>query len=125
MLRALLLLPFLIVLVAFALSNPQPVQLALWPTDLSVEAPLSIAILVSSGIFFFLGALLVWWGSVAARARARRAERRIQSLEAELKARDVPPVRTSTGIVQPPPALNTPLLSASSPAGSRVLAAPR
>ena len=55
MLRALLLIPFLIVLVAFALSNPQHVQLALWPTDLSLEAPLSIAILAASGSFFFLG----------------------------------------------------------------------
>jgi len=90
MLRALLLIPFLIVLVAFALSNPQHVQLALWPTDLSLEAPLSIAILAASGSFFFLGALFVWFGTIAARGRARRAERRAASLEAELRAHHAP-----------------------------------
>jgi len=95
MLRALLLVPFLIVLVAFALSNPQHVQLALWPTDLSLEAPLSIAILVAAGIFFFLGALFVWFGTLAARGRARRAERRAAVLEAELRAHHAPPPRTA------------------------------
>ncbi len=88
MLRILFLLPFLIVLVAFALSNPQPVPLGLWPTDFSVELPVSIAVLVASGVFFFLGALFIWFGAQGARARSKRAERRIASLEAELKARD-------------------------------------
>jgi len=93
MLRTLLLLPFLVVLVAFALSNSQPVQLKIWPLDFySLEAPLSIAILVAGGLFFFLGALFVWFGSVAARGRAGRAERRAAALEAELKARSATPV---------------------------------
>jgi uncharacterized integral membrane protein len=87
MLRFLFLLPFLVLLVAFALSNPQPVPLGLWPTDYSVEAPVSIAILIASGIFFFLGALFTWFGTLAARGRHRRAERRAAALEAELKAR--------------------------------------
>jgi uncharacterized integral membrane protein len=95
MLRTLLFLPFLIVLVAFALSNPQPVQLKIWPFDFyTLEAPLSIAILASAGVFFFLGALFVWFGSVAARGRAGRAERRAAALEAELKARTAPPPMT-------------------------------
>ncbi len=91
MLRFLILLPFLIVLVAFALSNPQPVPLGLWPTDFSVEVPVSLAILASSGLFFFLGALFVWFGSVAARTRHRRSERRARALEAELKSHTTPP----------------------------------
>ena len=94
MLRVILLLPFLILLVAFALSNQQPVQLGLWPTDLSIEAPLSISVLIAAALFFFLGALFVWFGSVAARGRAARAERRAAALEAELKARPVPSVIT-------------------------------
>jgi uncharacterized integral membrane protein len=93
MLRTLFLLPFLVVLVAFALSNPQPVQLTIWPLDFwSIEAPLSIAILVAAGLFFFLGALFVWFGSVAARSKAAKAHRRASALEAELKARTAPPV---------------------------------
>ena len=57
-LRALIALPFLAVLVLFALSNQQPVQIVLWPTDISLELPLSIAVLAISAVFFLAGALL-------------------------------------------------------------------
>jgi uncharacterized integral membrane protein len=89
MLRVLFLLPFLVVLIAFALSNTQPVPLGLWPFDVTVEAPLSIAVLVIAGVFFFLGALIVWFGALAARSRLRAAQRQIAWLEAELKQRPV------------------------------------
>ncbi len=105
MLRFLILLPFLVLLIAFALSNPQPVPLGLWPTDFTVEVPVSLAILAASGLFFFLGALFVWFGAVAARSRHRRAERRAASLAAELKARMPPPARRGT---PPAPALAAP-----------------
>jgi uncharacterized integral membrane protein len=109
MVRTLLLMPFLIVLVAFALSNPQPVQLKIWPLDFyTIEAPLSIAILLAGGVFFFLGALFVWFGSVAARGRAGRAERRAAALEAELKAHLSPPPITARGPRQSVPALAAP-----------------
>jgi uncharacterized integral membrane protein len=97
MLRFVLLLPFLIVLVAFALSNQQTVTLGIWPTDVTIDVPLSISVLVAAGVFFFLGALFVWFGSVAARSRAARAERRAASLEAELKARNAAPPPANTG----------------------------
>ncbi len=87
MIRTLLVLPFLVVLIAFALSNQQPVQLGLWPFDLSLEIQLSIAVLALGGVFFFLGALIVWLGDLPVRARLRRAERRIAVLEAELRDR--------------------------------------
>src|SRR5271165_4810510 len=92
MLRALLLAPFLLVLIAFALSNPQPVSLSLWPTDVTLEAPLSIATLVIAGVFFLLGALIVWIPGLATRRRARLAERRAAALEAELAARNKVPL---------------------------------
>ncbi len=87
MLRFILLLPFLVLLIAFALSNPQPVPLGLWPTDFTVVVPVSIAILSASGVFFFLGALFVWFGTLAARSRHKRAERRAATLEAALMAK--------------------------------------
>ncbi len=90
MFRFILLLPFLILLIVFALSNPQDTPLGLWPTDFTVEVPVSIAILVASGLFFFLGALFVWFGTVAARRRHRQAERRARALEAELKTHTAP-----------------------------------
>jgi uncharacterized integral membrane protein len=90
MIRVLLLLPFLLLLVAFAISNPQPVTLAMWPTDVTLDAPLSIAVLVVAGAFFLLGALVVWLPGLATRARARNAERRVTKLEAELAQRTNP-----------------------------------
>jgi uncharacterized integral membrane protein len=91
MLRALILTPFLLVLVAFAISNPQPVSLALWPTDVTLEAPLSIAVLVIAGVFFWLGALIVWFPALGHRRRARVAERRAELLSAQLTERDKVP----------------------------------
>lgn len=88
MLRALILTPFLLVLVAFAISNPQTVSLALWPTDVTVEAPLSIATLVIAGVFFWLGALIVWFPALGHRRRARVAEKRAALLSAQLAERD-------------------------------------
>jgi uncharacterized integral membrane protein len=85
MLRALFYLPVAFVLVLFALSNPQPVQLGIWPTDFSRELPLSVALLLASGVAFLLGALLLWFSVLAARLRARRAEHAIKLLESQVK----------------------------------------
>ncbi len=87
--RLLFAVPVLLLLVLFALTNTQPAQLGLWPTDLSITVPLSFAVLGAMAITFFLGALVIWPRSLAARSRARRAERARQVLEAqvaELKA---------------------------------------
>jgi uncharacterized integral membrane protein len=116
MLRFILLLPFLVLLIAFALSNPQPVPLGLWPTDFTVEVPVSIAILSASGVFFFLGALFVWFGTVAARSRHRRAERRAAALEVALNTRTAEAAaRTPQVVVARSPAAgrsNLPVLAA-------------
>ena len=84
--RLLLALPLLLLLVLFALSNSQPVHLGLWPTDLSAEAPLSVAVLAAMGAAFFLGGLLVWFQALAQRRRARRAEETVRRLEAQVAA---------------------------------------
>jgi uncharacterized integral membrane protein len=84
MLRVIILLPFLIVLIAFVLSNQQPVPLSLWPTDLVIQAPLSLAVVLIAFVFFFLGALIVWLPSLHHRRRAAKAERRVSALEAQL-----------------------------------------
>jgi uncharacterized integral membrane protein len=97
MLRFIVLLPFLIVLVAFALSNQQTVTLGIWPTDVTVEAPVSISVLIAAGVFFFLGALFVWFGSLATRRRAARAESRAEWLETQLKTTTPPPPVTGSG----------------------------
>jgi uncharacterized integral membrane protein len=101
MLRAVIFAPLLFLLVLFALSNPQAVHLGLWPTDVVMDLPLSIAILLSMAVAFMVGALLLWLSAVAARLRARRAENAVKMLEAqvaELKKR-LATQSASTGLV--------------------------
>jgi lipopolysaccharide assembly protein A len=92
--RLLILTPFLVLLVLFALSNTAPVRIGLWPTGWSLEAPLSLAILGGMGLAFLAGGLLVWAAELGQHRRARRAEQTVRLLEAqvqELKSR-LPPV---------------------------------
>ncbi len=95
MFRALIFAPLLFILVLFALSNPQVVHLGLWPTDVVVDLPLSITVLLAMAVAFVLGALLLWFSVIGTRMRARRAEAKIRMLEAqvsELKTRLGSPV---------------------------------
>ena len=88
--RLLIAFPFLLLLVLFALSNTAPAPLRLWPTDYTLELPLSLAILGGMAIAFLFGGALVWLSELAQRRRARRAEHAVLLLEAqvqELKAR--------------------------------------
>lgn len=84
--RVLLAFPLLVILVLFALSNKQVVRLGLWPTDVQIDAPVSLAILAIAGLFFLFGAFVSWNGTLAARSRARRAEARARQLQAQLEA---------------------------------------
>ena len=49
-------------------------------------APLSLLMLGAMGLAFLLGALATWFAGIGARLRARRAERTIAALRAELDA---------------------------------------
>lgn len=96
MLRVIIGVPVLLILVLFALTpvNRMVVALGFWPTDYLVTVPLSLVILGAMAVAFLLGALLLWMSVLAARRRARRAERQVRMLEAqvaELKARITPP----------------------------------
>jgi uncharacterized integral membrane protein len=103
MLRWILLLPLLILLVLFGLSNREEVYLRLWPFDLAWAAPLSVAVLVIGAVFFIFGAAIAWAAGLTHRARARRAEEAARLLEAELAeyraaaARQVGPVPAPAG----------------------------
>ena len=82
--RVLLAAPLLFILILFALSNKQAVELGLWPTDIQVELPVSIAVLAIAGLFFLFGALVAWSGTLTERTRAKRAEATVRQLEAQL-----------------------------------------
>ena len=85
-LRVLIGFPLLLLLLLFALSNRQAVELALWPTDFTLQTPLAIAILVAAAASFLIGALFTWFGGIAQRRRARRAEDAVRLLEGQVAA---------------------------------------
>ncbi len=104
--RWILLLPLLILLVLFGLSNREEVALHLWPFDLAWVAPLSVAVLVIGAVFFLLGAGIAWAAGLPQRRRARRIEEAARVMEAELaehraaaakQVGPVPPAPGSTG----------------------------
>ena len=99
MLALTLALPFLLVIVLFALSNKQTVELTLWPTDFQLDMPLSLAALSLAFVFFLAGALMSWGGTLAARSRARRAEATVRQLRGQVEALQARPVMA----VLPPP----------------------
>jgi uncharacterized integral membrane protein len=109
--RWILMLPLVVLLVLFGLSNRQPVALRLWPFDLSLMVPVSVAVLVFAALAFLFGALVAWLGALPWRRRAKRMQEAARVLEAELaeyrarEAREVGPV--------PPPASNAPRLTRS------------
>jgi lipopolysaccharide assembly protein A len=84
MLRILLAAPLLLVLVLFAISNTGPVDLRFWPFDFAWQVPLAGAVLGAAFLAFLLGTLLTWGSGLRHRAQARRAQRQVRELEAEL-----------------------------------------
>jgi uncharacterized integral membrane protein len=82
--RWVLFIPLLIVLALFALSNPQDVEIRLWPFDLAWVSPLGIAVLVLAAVAFLLGAGIAWAASLPLRRRAVRIEQAARLLEGEL-----------------------------------------
>ena len=96
--RALLAIPLLLILVLFALSNKQMVELGLWPTDIQIVIPVSLAVLGIAGLFFLFGAFVCWTGTLSAVTRARRAEARARQLQAQLDA-----ARARPALSLPPP----------------------
>ena len=86
MLRTLIALPVLIILILFALSNPQPVTLTFWPTDFKLVTPVSAAVLVAAAAAFLLGSFFVWVPSLGARRRARAFERKSRRLEDQVNS---------------------------------------
>ena len=86
-------------LVLFALSNTEMVRLGFWPTDYTLEVHLSLAILIAMAVAFLLGAMVVWVSELSQRRRARRAERAVRLLEAQIEA-----LKAAATSISPPPA---------------------
>lgn len=82
--RWLFFLPLAAVVVLFALSNRQAVELRLWPFDVSWSMPLALAVLVPAAAAFLLGAAIVWLADLPARRRGWSAQRRVNALQQEI-----------------------------------------
>jgi uncharacterized integral membrane protein len=78
--------PLLVLLALFGLSNPQDVEIRLWPFDLAWVAPLGVAVLLLAAIAFLIGAVIAWAAALPIRRRAARIEQAAKLLEAELAA---------------------------------------
>jgi len=85
-----------LLIVIFALSNRQPVEVGFWPTGYVWTVPLSLAVLAVSALFFIGGALLGWRGASSVRRRARRAEAALRVVEAQR------PVPSNAPLLAPP-----------------------
>ena len=85
-LRLLIVIPLLLLLVLFALSNTAALRLGLWPTDYALELPTSVAILGAMAVAFLAGAFLVWVSELGRRRRTRQAEQAVKLLEEQVKA---------------------------------------
>ncbi len=84
--RWIVFIPFAGLVLLFALSNRQPVELRLWPFDLVWQAPLSIAVLAAAAVAFLIGAGIVWVSGMPQRSRSRAAIRRADGLQRDVDA---------------------------------------
>jgi uncharacterized integral membrane protein len=73
----------LAVLLLFALSNGQPVELSLFPTGLSTTLPLSVVVLGALGLGFLAGGLVAWFAGLRHRRAAKRAEAALRDIQAK------------------------------------------
>lgn len=85
-LRLVIIIPLLLLLVLFLLSNSAALKLGLWPTDYTVTLPASLVILGAMAVAFLAGAFLVWVSELSRRRRARQAEQAVAVLEEQVKA---------------------------------------
>ena len=70
-----------IAVVLFAISNRQPVDLALWPLDGTLTVRLFIAVLVFGAVTFIAGGIVTWLSAAPTRRQSRHRKRRIDELE--------------------------------------------
>lgn len=79
-------LPVTIVLVVFAISNRQAVEVDFWPLPIVIETRVFLVVLLALLVGFLIGELVAWLGGRRWRQEARRTGRRIAALERELAA---------------------------------------
>lgn len=77
----------------FALANPQPVSIIIWPGAWVLEVPLWQAMLAPCLLTFLAGAVTVWLVHLPARRGAAQLRQAAALLDAELASRDPTPAK--------------------------------
>ncbi len=78
----------------FALANPTPVTITLWPDGWVAELPLWQAIFGPCLLAFLAGALTVWLAHLPAKRSAAQLRQAAALLDAELASRDPRPAKS-------------------------------
>jgi uncharacterized integral membrane protein len=76
-------LPLIVVAVIFAIANREPIDLDLWPFEVSPQIPLFVILLAFLAVGLVVGGLATWLSAAPARRRAGQARRRVAELERE------------------------------------------
>ena len=85
-----------LVVILFAVSNRQPVELGLWPLDGRIVVPLFVPVLVCGFATFVIGGVVSWISGSRWRRLARRRGHRVQELEARLRQAEERPAATDS-----------------------------
>ena len=83
MLRLIVTLPFLVILIVFAIYNQEIVTLS-GPGGYSRQFSLAVLTMIVAVVFFLIGGLAVWFAELRQRRRARRAEQSVRALETQI-----------------------------------------
>jgi uncharacterized integral membrane protein len=75
-----------LLLVIFAISNRQTVEVTFWPFPVTIDSALSLIVLGAIVLAFLVGQFVAWLGAQRWRHEARAKQRRIEALERELAA---------------------------------------
>ena len=75
-----------VLLVIFAVSNRQSVEVTFWPFPVTIASPLSFVVLGAVLLAFLIGQFVAWLAAQRWRREARAKQRRIEALERELAA---------------------------------------
>jgi uncharacterized integral membrane protein len=78
--------PIALLIVSFAVSNRETVELNLWPLPFQVWAPVYLVGLLALALGFLAGGLVAWLAGRRHRVNARRQTRRAERLEQDLAA---------------------------------------
>ena len=81
----LLLLPLIVLFVAFAIANRHIVTLSLDPTPISIRAPLYSFVLAGIFVGLLAGGLIAWLRAGRWRSQLRDEQRSVRRLESELR----------------------------------------